>query len=129
MNERDMGELEAGIGVEPLDLLLAKHGKLREQHAALWAKYGPGGVADNLRKAELSRIKEMLRAKAIESGVKMTEASLDDAAHDHADYRDFIALMLTERVKYFETDAKLRELDWRFQRGQGLLRYVTHEPR
>lgn len=129
MNERDMGELEAGIGVEPLDLLLAKHGKLREKHAALWAKYGPGGVADNLRKAELSRIKEMLRAKAVESGARMTEAALDDAAHDHDDYHAFIAITLAERAQYYETDAKLRELDWRFQRGQGLLRYVAHEPR
>jgi len=129
VNERDMGEFEASIGIEPLDLLLAKHGKLREQHAALWAKYGPGGVADNLRKSELSRIKEMLRAKAIESGVKMTEAALDDASHDHADYHAFVGLMLNERVKYYELDAKLRELDWRFQRGQGLLRYATHEPR
>ena len=129
MSDRDMSEVEAAAGIEPLDILISLHRKRRAEFAALWAKYGTGGVADHLRKSELSRIKEVLRATAATAGTKVTEAALDDGAHDHPDYRDFLALAIAERAKFFEAEAALKEVEWRINRGQGLLRYVATEPR
>lgn len=124
-----MSELEAGLGIEPVDVIIQRHRRLREKHAELWGKYGPGGVADHLRKSELARLKELLRAKAAQAGTKVTEASLDDAAHDHPDYRDFLAMMLADRATLFETEAKLKEIEWTFQRSQSLIRNASFEPR
>jgi len=128
MDDRTM-EIEMGAGIEPIDELIAQHRKHRERHAVLWAKYGPGGVADNLRKVELSRIKENIRAMAAATGAKVTEAALEDAAHAHNDYFAMVSLMQVERQEFSEVDAKLREIEWRFNRGQGLLRYAANEPR
>lgn len=130
MSERDMSEIEGAAGITPLDVLIAKHRRIRDGYATLWAKYGPGGVADSLRKAELSRIKELLRARrAGEPGSKVTEASLDDAAHDHPDYAAFLAMMLSERASFYVKQVELEEVSWEINRGQALLRHIAYEPR
>jgi hypothetical protein len=67
------------------------------------AFYGPGGFVDHLRKIVLSSCREIERAKALASGEKMTESRLDDLAHLHENYVQFIIDHLNGR--------RLRELN------------------
>lgn len=123
------GEIEESLGVEALDVILEEHRKLVAEQSSLWAKYGPGGVADHLRKQELARISENLRAVAAGDGRKVSEKFLDDAAHCHRDYSEFLSLMMQERRRYFQLDAQIKSLEWRINRGQSLLRHVAAERR
>jgi FMN phosphatase YigB (HAD superfamily) len=120
-------ETELRAGVQPLEELLDEHRHVRRKVVALWAKYGPGGVAEHLRKAELARIVEYLRAMATAEERKTTEAALDAAAHSHKQYLDFIAEMTRERAEYFELNAQLQEVEWKVNRGQAMIRYSTVE--
>lgn len=120
-------ETELRAGVQPLEELLDEHRHVRGKLSGLWAKYGPGGVAEHLRKAELARIVEYLRAMAIAEERKTTEAALDAAAHSHKQYLDFVAQMTKERAEYYELHAQLQEVEWKVNRGQAMMRYATVE--
>lgn len=120
-------DAEARAGAQPLAELLDEHRLIRKKVASLWAKYGPGGVAENLRKAELARLTEYLRAVAEDEGRKVTEASLNAAAHGHKDYIELVDLMLRERGQYFELHAQMQEIEWKVNRGQAMIRYSTIE--
>lgn len=120
-------DAEARAGAQPLAELIDEHRFVRKKVSALWAKYGPGGVAENLRKAELSRITEYLRVIAEAEGRKVTEAYLNASAHNHKDYIQFVTLMLKERAEYFELHAQMQEIEWKVNRGQAMIRYSTIE--
>ena len=120
-------DAEARAGAQPLAELIDEHRHVRKRVATLWAKYGPGGVAENLRKAELARICEALRARAKMENKKVTEASITTAAHNHPDYVEFITLMTNERAQYFELHAQMQEIEWKVNRGQAMIRYSTIE--
>lgn len=120
-------DTELRAGVQPIEELLDEHRHVRQKFAALWAKYGPGGVADHMRKAELARLVEYLRAMAIAEERKVTEAALDAAAHSHKQYLDFIAEMTKERAEFYELQAQLQEIEWKVNRGQAMIRYSTIE--
>lgn len=122
-----MQEAELRAGIQPLDELIEEHRHVRKKAAVLWAKYGPGGVADSLRKAERSRIAEYLRVMAAAEGRKVTEASLAEAAECHKDYLEFLAMMTQERAEFFELNAQLEEIAFKVNRGQAVMRYVTTE--
>jgi hypothetical protein len=118
---------ELAAGVQPIEELLDEHRHIRKELAALWAKYGPFGVAEPLRKQELSRIKVIIRTMLDVEGKKGTVDAIDDAAHAHPDYVKFLAIMLTERARYFELEAQLKEIEWKVNRGQAVMRYSTVE--
>lgn len=120
-------EMELRAGVQPIDELLDEHRFVRKKLAVLWAKYGPGGVADSIRKAERSRIAEHLRVMAAAEGRKVTEASLAESAECHKDYADLLAFMSAERAEYFELNAQLQEIEFKINRGQAMLRFATAE--
>ena len=120
-------DAEVRAGAQPIEELLDEHRFVRTKLAALWGKYGPGGVAEHIRKSELARLTEMLRAIATAEGRKVTEAGLDAAAHCHKDYKELVALMTTERAQFFELDAQLKEIEWKVNRGQAMIRYQTVE--
>lgn len=122
-----VNEVEIRAGVQPLEELIEEHRFIRNKLAVLWAKYGPGGVADSLRKAERSRIAEYLRVMAAGEGRKVTEASLAEAAECHKDYLDFLATMTKERAEFFELNAQLEEVEFKINRGQAMMRYATAE--
>lgn len=122
-----MIESELRAGVQPLDELIAEHRHTRKRLSALWAKYGPGGVGEHMRRAEVARIIEYLRAMAMAEERKVTEASLDAAAHAHRQYFDFVAVLTNERAEYYELMAQLQEIEWKVNRGQAMIRYSTVE--
>lgn len=122
-----MTDAEDRAGVQPLDELIAERDVLTERIAPLWAKYGPGGTAEAVRKAEVARIAGLLRALAGGKGEKITEAAIDQAAHCHEDYTGLLALMTTERAEFFRLQSQLDILDWKCNRGQALLRLAARE--
>ena len=67
--------------------------------ADLEAFYGPGGFMDHLRKARLSMCAEMIRAGAAAGDSKLSEARVNDLAHTHPAYLDFLFTNLNGRRK------------------------------
>ena len=66
--------------------------------ACLEAWYGPFGWAEHLRKIVLSNCAEMIRAAAAVEGAKISETRINDLAHTHELYLDFLLQSLTGRT-------------------------------
>lgn len=122
-------EAELRAGVEPLDQLLDERQHLTEKLAPLYAIYGPGGVAESMVSAERARIVGLLRAQFGALEQKVTEAALETGSRAHPDYLGLLAKQTTERAEYFKLNAGLQAVDFRINRGQALLRYISSEPR
>jgi hypothetical protein len=126
---RELDEAELRAGVEPLDHLLAVREHLVNQVAGLFALYGPGGVADSIRKNEEKRLSGMLRAMAVAQSQKITESALEEGARSHPDYLALTAAHTTGRAEYFKLNAQLEAVDMKINRGQALLRFASAEAR
>lgn len=123
-----MREVETRLGVEPIDRLLAERDGLVEQVATLRARYGGWGTFDHLRKMELARIAGLIRAQSVrDKEGKVTQAEVDDRAHSHPDYRDFITTATTERAQWVKLEAKIENIDATIQRANAVVRYLTSE--
>ena len=79
--------------------------------ASLEAWYGPFGWADHFRKMVLANCAEMIRAAAAVEAAKISETRINDLAHTHELYLDFLLQSLTGRT--------LREQNVRDSIGQG----------
>ncbi|CAB4136772.1 hypothetical protein UFOVP842_36 [uncultured Caudovirales phage] len=66
--------------------------------ASLEAWYGTFGWADHLRKIVLSNCAEMIRAAAAVAEEKLSETRINDLAHTHHLYLDFILESLQGRT-------------------------------
>jgi hypothetical protein len=124
-----MQEAEGRAGVQSADELLAERQVITDRLAPLFALFGPGGMADTMRRSERARIAGLIRAMAVASGQKMTEAGLEEAAASHADYLQVMAEHTTGRAEYFKLNAQLEAVDFKLQRGQAVLRFVSSELR
>lgn len=122
-------EAELRAGVEPIEGLLTTRRLLVENVATLRAVYGPFGTWDHTRKSELSRIKSLIRLQAVKDSRKMNNDQVDEEAHEHPDYTAFLIKATRERAEYFRLEAKVEDIDYRINRGQALLRFVSSEPR
>lgn len=122
-------EAELRAGVEPIDLLLDERQHLVEKVAHLFALYGPGGVADSIRKNEEKRLSGLLRAMAVAQSQKITESALEEGARSHPEYIALTAAHTTGRAEYFKLNAQLDAVDMKINRGQALLRMFAAEAR
>lgn len=122
-------EAEGRAGVEAIDLLHAERDKVVGELAPLRAIYGAFGTADHLRKVELARTRQIVQARAVLDGKKLTQDDLDMGARLHEDYVGYIAEMTTGRTRWIQLEERLTAIDQRIQRGQALLRFVANEPR
>lgn len=68
--------------------------------AVLAALYSGYAMYDVWRKVVLATCKELIRTAAGMSGQKMTEARLDDLAHKHPSFLQFMEIHLRGRVKW-----------------------------
>ena len=66
--------------------------------ASLEAWFGLFGWADHLRKLVLSNCAEMIRAAAAVEGAKISETRINDLAHTHELYLDFLLQSLHGRT-------------------------------
>lgn len=79
--------------------------------APLRARYGPGGTFDHERKVLLASFRDEARLTKLQAGEKTTEAALDDVAHAHVGYQEFIERALTERTQMATLEAERVRLD------------------
>lgn len=146
MTPNPMSEREVGYGVQPVEELVAEHekhesdrAKLATEHQSLWSLYGPGGTADTVRKNEELRLSAMVRAMAVatrKEGEKLpTEGAIEEGARSHPDYLGLVAKITTDRARFAYLESELQRLEradkvleWRFNRGQAVLRNFAREP-
>lgn len=124
-----MADLEAKIGIDSLAELLAKRAELVEEVATLRAKYAAWGLADHVRKIELSRIKGRIRAQAAHDKRKVNNEQVDEEAHADGDYIDLIATMTIERTRWVRLENQIDSIDVTIMRGTALVRFAGNEAR
>ena len=120
-------EAQSRAGVQSIDELLDERATLIEQCATLRAVYGSFGTFDHLRKIELSRLKGLVRAQATRDKVKLNNDQVDDDAHAHADYIDFIRQATTDRAKWVRLENQIEAVSARIFRGNAMIRFVSNE--
>ena len=75
-------------------------------YATLAAWYGPFGMFDHARRICLANCREWLRAQFAAEGKKVSEKKLDDLAHRHEEYVQFLHDHLLGRIEYFKEHMK-----------------------
>ena len=123
----DRGELELRAGIEPLEKLLAERHGLVNQVADLRAKYGSWGTFEHIRKIEISRLKSLVRIEAMRDKRKLNNDQVDEEAHGHVDYHEFILEATRARAEYFRLESQIENIDYRVNRGQALARFAASE--
>lgn len=126
-----MAEIEARASVQPIEELLDERATLIQRVANLRAVYGSFGTWEAQRKMMLARLKGQVRAEALRGATarKLTNDQIDDEAHDHPEYMDFITMATKERAAWIVLEAKIEAIDFRVQRGQAVLRFASAEAR
>ncbi len=121
-----MSEIEQRIGIEPLDRLHAERDKIVTELAPLRARHGPGGVWEAQRKVEWSKLAVVLREGQPE-GKRMTEAEIEQRAHAHDRYVQFLVTGVIEKERYFTLETQLDGIADRINRGQAIARFAAAE--
>ncbi len=124
-----MAEAEGRAQVQPIDELLAERSHLASQIAPLRAVYGSFGTFDHQRKILLSRIKGEIRAGAVRDKRKVNNDQVDEEAHEHPEYVEFITTATKNRALWIVLEGRLENVDFTIQRGQAVLRYAAGELR
>src|SRR6266550_4480864 len=97
-----MAELEAKMGIPPLEGLLAERDEIVRELAPLRARHGPGGSYGDLRKIELMKVAALIRVEEVGKGNKLTEARIEEASHADPRYMDYVIKATVEKARYFE---------------------------
>ena len=126
-----MADIEARASVQPLDELLDERATLILRVAQLRAVHGSFGTWEANRKIMLARLKGQIRAEAQRAATarKMTNDQIDDEAHDHPEYTDFITVSTKDRANWIVLESKIEAIDFKIQRGQAVIRFATAEAR
>ena len=122
-------DLEIRIGIQPLDELLDIRAVIVKEVADLRARFGSFGTWDHLRKVELSRLKGLIRARATRDSRKMNNEQVDEEAHAHPDYVEFVTLATVQRARWVKLESELEEIEMKVNRGQALARFAAMEAR
>lgn len=123
------GEIEARIGLMPLEELLAERDALVREVAPLRARHGAFGTYGDLRKIELAKVAAVLRATAAAETRKVTEAALEEASHAAPSYIDFVTAATNEKARYFELENRIQGIEDTIQRANAVARYLASEAR
>ena len=106
------------------DALIQEYATVGARYRELWAKYGAGCMLDNKRKAYLSTLAAKIRVLAAEKGTKVTESFIEEAAHAHPDYAEWITEQELGRLAFQQCELdldmvreKIRRLDAVTRRG------------
>lgn len=114
--------VEAAVGVKGGGELVDERTHLVRKAATLRARHGSFGTWDHERKVLLAKLRATIRAGATVGGAKMTEAAIDDAAHAHPDYVQFITDGIIDKAKWIEAEAVIEGIDFQFYRDQAVMR-------
>lgn len=122
-------EIEARVGIDPLDRLLAERERLAGEASKLYAVYGPFGTAEHRRKVALALAELQVRDRLAADGEKATEGKVDALARSHPTYLAFLDGMEAGRAEWLVTETQLQGIADRIQRGNALTRFAASEPR
>lgn len=122
-----IGEIESRMGLPTLESLLAERDTLVKQVAILRATHGPFGTYEAMRKMQLASIGAILRAKAAEAGVKITEAAIEEGSHSHRDYLTFVTRATQEKAEWIVAENRITGINDTIQRGNVIGRYLAAE--
>jgi hypothetical protein len=122
-----LAEIEARMGLPPLEGLLAERDELVQRAADLRAKHGPFGTYDALRKVEWATIATTLRAKAFAAGEKMTESAIEQAAHADPRYMEFITHATREKAEWAIAENRITGIGDTILRANAIARYLAAE--
>jgi len=126
---RSQSEVEADMGLRPIEQLLARRAQLIEEVSDLRAKYGSFGTYEALRKIELSRLCGLVRAVATADEERISNDVVDERAHAHPDYIDFVTTATTERARWAILEGRVQAIELYIRRGQSVASYLTAEAR
>ena len=124
-----MADLEAKIGLQPLDELLAARDDLVEQVATLRARHGSFGTWEHERKIELARIATAIRARALRDKIKLSNEAVSDAAHATVEYFELVTMATTERAELYRLESKITDIDATVMRANVVARFAANEMR
>lgn len=129
MTQPSRWDTELRVGIESLDVLLATRAELVKQVAPLRARYASFGTWDAIRKIELARVAQLIRAEALASEPprKLTEAAIEDLSHADGRYADQVIRATEERAKWAELEDQIDAVNDRIARDNALCRFVTQE--
>jgi hypothetical protein len=122
-----LSEIEARMGLPPLEVLLAERDELVKTTATLRAKHGPFGGYEAQRKIEWCKIATLLRAEALEKSEKMTEAALEQKAHADPRYFDFITRAMQEKADWAVAENRIQGIADTILRANAIARYLAAE--
>lgn len=115
------------MGLPSVESLLAERDTLVTQIAPLRAVHGPFGTYGDQRKILLAQLAARLRAEAVASGTRVTEAALDEAAHAHPEYVAFVTEATQQKADYFVLENRIDGIADTISRGQAVARYLAAE--
>jgi hypothetical protein len=122
-----LGEIESRVGIPSIESLLAERDDLVKQVSVLRAKHGPFGLFDAERKVQLATIAASIRARALSDAKKVTEASIDEAAHADPRYVDWLTQMTQEKAEWAILENRIAGIGELIRRGDAVTRYLTAE--
>ena len=122
-----MAELEAKMGIPPLEGLLAERDELVQQVARLRARHGSFGTWDAERKIALEQAAAVIRAQSALEQKKVTEAALDEAAHTTGNYVDFITASISEKADWIILENRIQGIEDTLLRANAIARYLSSE--
>jgi hypothetical protein len=124
-----LGDIEHRMGIQPLEELHAERDTLVKKVADLRARHGAFGTYNDLRKIKLAAIAQLVRAKALKEGKKLTSAQVDDLAHSHSAYVDFVITSTKERAEWTVYENQIQSIDETIMRQQSICRFLANEVR
>lgn len=126
---RTRRDLEAMIGLDPIEVLQADRRALVEEVAPLRARYGPGGTWDAQRKAHRSAVANRIATElTAERSKAPSEAELERLAAGDPDVRRLLDEVEAEMAAYWLLEVRITELTELINRDQVLIRYAANEP-
>lgn len=112
--------VETAVGVKGVVEVRDERWHLVQKSAKLRALHGSFGLWEHQRKILLAKLRTAIRGGAVASGAKMTEAAIDDAAHAHPQYVEFITQGVIDKQEWIGSEAEIQGIDFQFFRDQAI---------
>lgn len=122
-----MAELEAKMGIPPLEGLLAERDELVSQVARLRARHGSFGTWDSERKIALAQAGAVIRAQSALEQRKVTEAAIDEGSHTAPSYVDFVTASISEKADWIVLENRIQGIEDTLLRANAIARYLAAE--
>lgn len=122
----DGGTRERLLGLLPVDDIVEAYMVATSAYAPLRAKHGTNGTFEHDRKALLANLRVGIRRHAQTPAMRvqkaLTDAAIDDLAHAHPEYQQFLTDSRSEKQQMAELEGTMASLTMLANRHNLLLR-------